>query len=218
MSRDLYQDLFQPGLSMYLENLIPARPPILQEMEAYAGSKHFPIVGPVVGQLFYLLTRLGGARRVFELGSGFGYSTSWFAMGVRDNGGGEVYHVVWDEALSRSARGYLDRLGLTTLVHFRVNEAVEELRRAEGLFDVIFSDIEKDGYPASLPVMKEHLAPGGLMLVDNMFWRGRVLDPKVTDADTSAIRQFTNSVFADPDFVSTIVPLRDGVLMARKRD
>ncbi len=217
MSRNLYQDLYQPALTAYLEGLIPPRPPVLQEMEDYARSTRFPVVGPVVGQMFYVLTRLRGARRVFELGSGFGYSTAWFAMGVRDNGGGEVFHVVWDKRLSEAAREYLGRLGLADLVRFRIREAVEELRQTPGQFDVIFSDIDKEGYPASLPVIKEHLARGGVMLVDNMFWRGKVLDPSVTDEATTGIRQFVTAVFADKDFVSTIVPLRDGVLVALRK-
>jgi caffeoyl-CoA O-methyltransferase len=217
MSRNLYQDLNQPALTAYLEGLIPPRPPVLQEMEDYARSTRFPIVGPVVGQMFYVLTRLRGARRVFELGSGFGYSTAWFAMGVRDNGGGEVFHVVWDKRLSEAAREYLGRLGLADLVRFKTREAVEELRQTPGQFDVIFSDIDKEGYPASLPVIKEHLARGGVMLVDNMFWRGKVLDPSVTDDATTGIRQFVTAVFADKDFVSTIVPLRDGVLLALRK-
>lgn len=217
MSRNLYQDLYQPALTAYLEGLIPPRPPVLQEMEDYARSARFPIVGPVVGQMFYVLTRLRGARRVFELGSGFGYSTAWFAMGVRDNGGGEVFHVVWDKRLSEAAREYLGRLGLADLVRFKIREAVEELRQTQGQFDVIFSDIDKEGYPASLPVIKEHLARGGVMLVDNMFWRGKVLDPSATDEATTGIRQFVAAVFADKDFVSTIVPLRDGVLVALRK-
>lgn len=202
----------------YLEGLIPARPPVLQEMEAYARAHRFPIVGPVVGQLFYLLTRASGARRVFELGSGYGYSTAWFGMGVRDNGGGEVFHVVWDDALSQSARGHLKRLGLVSIVRFRVGEAVAALRAEDGRFDIIFSDINKEGYPASLPVIKQRLKPGGLLLVDNMFWNGKVVDRRVTDADTEAIRTFTRAVFDDPEFVSTIVPLRDGVLVARRQE
>lgn len=217
MSQALVRNLYSPALGSYLEGLIPARPPVLQEMEAYAERNRFPIIGPVVGQLFYLLTRLGGARRVFELGSGYGYSTAWFAMGVRDNGGGEVFHVVWDERLSQSARAYLGRLGLAELVRFRVQEAVEELRRTEGEFDIIFSDIEKDGYPASLPVIKQRLGSGGVLLVDNMLWSGRVFDPQAADPDTAGIRTFTQAVFSDPELVSTIVPLRDGVLVARRR-
>jgi caffeoyl-CoA O-methyltransferase len=217
MSRDLYQDLTQPALAAYLEGVIPPRPPVLREMEAEAASRRFPIVGPVVGRLFYLLTRLAGARRVFELGSGFGYSTAWFAMAVRDNGGGTVHHVVWDEALSRQARGYLGRLGLADFVRFSVNEAVAELRAAEGEFDVIFNDIEKHEYPASVPVMKAHLRPGGILLVDNMIWRGRVLDPAVTDPATRGVRELTRLLFEDPDFTGVIVPLRDGVFVGRRR-
>lgn len=209
--------LVDEAFASYLEGLIPARPPVLQEMEAYARAHQFPIVGPVVGQLFYMLTRLGGARRVFELGSGYGYSTAWFAIGVRENGGGEVFHVVWDDGLSRSARGYLERLDLLSVVRFHVGEAVAALRATEGGFDIIFSDIDKDAYPVSLPVIKQHLNPGGLLLVDNMYWRGRVVDRRVRDVETTAIRTFTRAVFADPEFVSTIVPLRDGVLVARRR-
>ncbi|HLY21865.1 MAG TPA: O-methyltransferase [bacterium] len=216
MSRDLYQDLTQPALTAYLEGVIPARPPILQEMEAYAAERRFPIVGPVVGRLFYLLTRATGARRVFEMGSGFGYSTAWFALAVRDNGGGEVHHVVWDEELSRQARGYLGRLGLADVVRFSVNEAVAELDRTPGEFDVIFNDIEKDAYPASFPVMKTHLRPGGLLLVDNMIWRGRAMDPAVNDAATRGVREVTRLLFADPDFTGVIVPLRDGVFVGHK--
>jgi len=205
-------------LAAYVDDLIPARPPILREMEAYARAHRFPIVGPAVGRFFYLLTRLAGARRIFEMGSGFGYSTAWFAMGVRENGGGEVWHVVWDGELSQAARGHLERLGLLPVVRFHVGEAVEALRAAEGRYDIIFSDIDKDAYPASLPVIKDHLAPGGVLLVDNMFWHGKVADRRARDADTQAIRTFTQAVFDDPEFDSAIVPLRDGVLVARRRE
>lgn len=215
MSKDLYQDLAQPALSAYLESLIPARPPVLQEMEARAEQRRFPIVGPVVGRLFYLLTRLAGARRVFELGSGFGYSTAWFAMAVRDNGGGDVHHAVWDESLSQQARGYLARLGLTDVVRFHVGEAVEILRRTAGEFDVIFNDIDKEGYPASLPVMKAHLRRGGILLVDNMIWRGRVLDPAATDPATQGVRELTRLLVADSELTGLVVPLRDGIFVGR---
>lgn len=216
MSRDLYQDLAQPALTAYIEGVIPARPPVLQEMETYAAQRKFPIVGPVVGQLFYLLTRASGARRVFELGSGFGYSTAWFAMAVRDNGGGEVHHVVWDDGLSQQARGYLGRLGLTGVVRFTVGEAVAALDGTSGEFDVIFNDIEKDGYPASFPVMKAHLRRGGILLVDNMIWRGRAMDPAVDDPATRGVREITRLLFSDPDLTGVIVPLRDGVFVGHK--
>src|SRR6476620_3028139 len=89
----------------YLTTLVPQRSPELQKMEAYAQEHRFPIIGPAAGQNCYLLAQLIGARRIFELGSGYGYSTAWFARAVQENtqgnGGGEVYHVVWDENLSQ---------------------------------------------------------------------------------------------------------------------
>jgi predicted O-methyltransferase YrrM len=206
--------LYAPRLEAYLEGLVPSRHPVMREMEERARQTGFPIVGPVVGHLFYQLGRMVGARRVFEMGSGFGYSTAWLALAVRDNGGGEVYHVVWDERLSREARDYLGRLGLLDIVRFRVAEAVSELAGTGGEFDLIFNDIEKPAYPQSLPVIKSRLRRGGLLLVDNMLWSGRVWDEAANDPATQGVREFTRLVFADPDFVASIIPIRDGVLLA----
>ena len=86
-------DLLSPQLRDYLDGLIPARPPELARMEAYAREHGFPIIGPACGHLCYQRARTIGARQVFELGSGYGYSTAFFACAVRDNGGGAVHHV-----------------------------------------------------------------------------------------------------------------------------
>ena len=101
-----------PEVREYLDSLVPPRAAEVQAMEDYARQEGFPIVGPASGQLCYQVARMIGARQVFELGSGYGYSTYWFARAVRENGGGTVHHVVWDEALSRQARGHLQRLGM----------------------------------------------------------------------------------------------------------
>src|SRR5688572_8287092 len=95
----------------YLDALVPERPAELQKMEAYAEQHKFPIIGPACGHLCYQVARMIGARRIFELGSGYGYSTAFFARAVKENGGGVVHHVVWDEALSQRARTHLAALG-----------------------------------------------------------------------------------------------------------
>jgi predicted O-methyltransferase YrrM len=204
-------------ISAYLERLVPPRPAELLAMEAYAREHRFPIVGPAAGLFCYLLTRLTGARRVFEMGSGYGYSTSWFARAVRENGGGVVFHVVWDEALSRRARGHLDVLGLGDLIEYRVGEAVQVLRDTDGPFDLVFNDIEKDGYPASLPVIADKLRPGGLLIVDNALWHGRVFDPADRRAATEGVRAVTRMLTADPAWTTSLVPVRDGMLVAYRR-
>jgi predicted O-methyltransferase YrrM len=155
-----------------------------------------------------------GARRVFELGSGYGYSTAWFARAVRENGGGEVHHTVWDADLSRQARGHLAALGLADLVRFHEAEAVSALAAQSGPFDLVFSDIDKEGYPDSLPVIEERLRPGGVLIVDNMLWGNRVLDPAERDDDTEGVRELTRRVSRGSGWISSILPIRDGLLLA----
>lgn len=206
------------GLTAWLDELVPTRPAGLQAMEAEAARTGFPVIGPACGQLCYLLARLAGARKVFELGSGFGYSTAWFARAVAENGGGRVHHTVWDRSLSDRARAHLGALGLDGIVHFHVGEAVAALRDAEGPFDAVFLDIDKAGYPAALPVIRSRLKPGGLLIADNLVWSGRVLDPADASPDTGAIREFTRRVTGDPAWTASIVPIRDGLLVARLAD
>src|SRR5690349_24749598 len=95
------------------------------------------------------------AKSVFELGSGYGYSTAWFAKAVRENGGGMVHHTVWDEDLSKRVQEHLFALGSADVVQFHVAEAVETLSQTTGLFDLIFNDIDKVVYPDSLLVIKD---------------------------------------------------------------
>lgn len=208
--------LFAPGLGPYLDALVPERHAELRTMEAVATRTNFPIIGPAAGHYCYLMARLAGARSIFELGSGFGYSTAWFARAVAENGGGMVHHVVWDEDLSAKARKHLAAMGLEAQVEFHVGEAVATLRETAGPFDLVFNDIDKTGYPASLPVIAEKLRPGGILITDNLLWHGRVLDETDQSADTLGVREFTRMVTTDPSWTASIVPIRDGLLVARR--
>jgi len=97
-----------PAVTAYLDTLVPPRAPEFHVMEEEAARTSFPIIGPAVGHFCYLMARLLHATTVFELGSGFGYSTAWFARAVLENGGGVVHHVVWDDELSARARKHLE--------------------------------------------------------------------------------------------------------------
>jgi len=200
----------------YIDSLVPSRPPEMQAMETEAEWTNFPIIGPTSGYLCYQVARMITAKRVFELGSGFGYSTAWFARAVTENGGGEVYHVVWDEDLSRQAHAHLSALGYGDIIHYHVGEAVQTLRDASGLFDLIFNDIDKEDYPNSLPVIAEKLRPGGVLIVDNMLWHGRIFDGKDHTPATDGIRRLTGLLTNNPDWVTSLIPVRDGVMLAYK--
>ncbi len=208
--------LIPQNLMDYIDSLVPPRPPEMQTMETEAEWTNFPIIGPTSGYLCYQVARMISARRIFELGSGFGYSTSWFARAVTENGGGEVFHVVWDENLSRQARAHLSALGYGDIIHYHVGEAVQTLREASGLFDLIFNDIDKQDYPNSLPVIAEKLRPGGVLIVDNMLWHGRIFDGKDHSQETEGIRELTGLLTNNSEWVTTLIPVRDGVMLAYK--
>jgi predicted O-methyltransferase YrrM len=210
-------DLISPEVSSYLEKLVPARSGELAAMEAYASENNFPIVGPIAGQLCYQLARLMGAQRVFELGSGYGYSTAWFARAVQENGGGVVHHVVWDDKLSQMARKHLGALGYTDIVRFQVGEAVEALRNTDATFDIIFNDIDKAGYPASVPVILEKLRPGGLLIIDNMLWSGKIFDEQDNSPATVGVREVTKLLTDSSKWITTLAPIRDGLIVAMKK-
>ena len=207
-------DPIAPEVRRYLDDLVPARPAELAAMEEHARRTGFPIVGPASGQLCYQVTRMIGARSIFELGSGFGYSTAWFARAVRENGGGTVHHVVWDAELSARARRHLAALGYQDIVRYHVGEAVAALSEAEGPYDVIFNDIDKRLYPDSLPVIERKLRPGGVLIIDNMLWSGRIFDDADRSADTEGVRRFTALITADRGWTVSLAPIRDGLIVA----
>lgn len=204
-------------LQAYLDSFVPPRPTEMQAMEVYAREKSFPIIGPTAGYLCYQITRMIDARNVVELGSGYGYSTAWFAQGVQENGGGTVHHIVWDEALSKKARGHLSALGFNGIVQYHVAEAVGALAEMSGPFDLIFNDIDKSAYPASLHIAKGKLRSGGVLIVDNILWGGRIFDTSDTSRSTEGVRALSRQIANDPDWIVSLAPIRDGLIVAFKK-
>jgi caffeoyl-CoA O-methyltransferase len=119
--------------------------------------------------------------------------------------------------LSQQAQKHLGALGYADIVQFHNAEAVETLRQTQGPFDIIFNDIDKEGYPESLPVIKEKLRHGGILIIDNMIWHGQTLDPNDHESSTEAIRRFTRDVTSDLDWIVSLIPARDGMIVAYKK-
>ena len=183
-------------------------------MEAYAAKHDVPIVGPAVGTLLEVLARSIGATRVFEMGSAIGYSTAFFAQAVGK--GGQVVYTDGSQENADRARSYLERADLADRVVFRVGDAAASLDSTTGYYDLIFIDVDKDGYPRALKSAAPRIRKGGYLLADNTLWSGRVVDPASRDKATEGIRQFNQTLFALQEFRSVIVPLRDGVAIARR--
>jgi len=206
--------LVAPELDQYIRDLVPPRDPVIAEMEAYAKEHDVPIVGPAVATLLELLARSIGAERVFELGSAIGYSTAFFARAVGK--GGQVFYTDGSQENASRAKGYLEKMGLADRVVIKVGDAVTALEATTGYYDVIFIDVDKDGYPAALQAAAPRVRKGGYLLADNVLWSGRVVDSSQRDANTEGIRAFNQRLFSLDEFKSVIVPLRDGVAIARR--
>jgi predicted O-methyltransferase YrrM len=185
-------------------------------MEAEGKERGFPIIGRMVGVAIEILARGIGARRVFELGSGFGYSGYWFSRAVGPQG--ELHLTDGDPENEHKAQDYLGRAGLWAPVTFHVGDAVTALGDTEGDFDVVYCDIDKHGYPEAWRAARERIRPGGMFICDNTLWSGRVLDdPSIEDTRpewTAAIKEMNQAVATDTAFLTTILPIRDGVLVA----
>lgn len=192
---------------------------VLSAMEERAEADGFPIVGRAVGRFLELMARSVGARRVLELGSGYGYSAYWFARAVGE--GGEVVCTEMDADLAADGEAYLERAGLAGPVRYRVGEALEGLAAETGDFDVIFCDADKDAYPDCWRAARDRLRVGGLYLCDNVLWYGLVVtgqEREGLEGWTARIREHNRLVAEDPDYAASIIPLRDGVLTALRTD
>ena len=210
------------GVEKYLTGLAESQhaDPVLDDMEARAAEHGFPIVGRATGRYLELAARSIGARRVMELGSGYGYSAYWFARAVGVEG--EVVCTDGDAENATLAEGYLTAAGVWERVHYRVGDALTGLGETTGDFDVVYCDVDKDGYPACWEAARERIRLGGMYLCDNVIWSGRVAEgTDGTDGTddprpewTAAIREHNRLVSEDSRFVSSIVPIRDGVMTA----
>lgn len=212
-------DIVSPAVEAYVARLLDRHTePILAEMEAEAASRGFPIVGRHVGVTFELLARAIGAQRMIELGSGFGYSAYWFARAVGERG--EVHCTDGDAENARKAMDYLSRAGLSTPVVYHVGEAIGILRdEVEGTFDLVYCDIDKGGYPDAWRAARDRIRVGGLYVCDNVLWYGRVTDAEVEDERpelTEAIREHNRLIAEDDRYLSSVLPIRDGVTVAMR--
>jgi predicted O-methyltransferase YrrM len=199
----------------YIYSLLPRRDAIRREMERYAARHRVPIIGPACGRLLYQLARLVRARRVFEMGSAIGYSTTWLAEAVGPHG--KVFYTDGDPANARRAAEHLRRAGVRGRVQILVGDALEMLGKTGGQFDLIFNDVNKIQYPEVFRLAVPRLRVGGLFITDNVLWSGRVARrAPARDLNTRAIQNFNRMIYRSPKLFTTLVPLRDGFAICQK--
>jgi len=193
---------------------------IEEEMEA----RDLPAiqVSPLEGRLLGLLARMADVTRVLEIGTLGGYSGLWILSSLPEEA--ELVTLEKEEAHAELAREAFRRAGVDDRAEVLVGDAAELLEemavgggRAESTFDMAFVDADKESYPLYLDRLTTLMRPGGLVTADNVFWDGKVVDEAADDAATRAIRQFNRTLAEDDAFEAAVIPIRDGLAVARYR-
>jgi predicted O-methyltransferase YrrM len=205
----------------YIESVATPLLPALAAIEAAAAPLHIPIVDRDSGRVLSVLA--GGRRRIVEVGTAYGYSTLWMALGQPADG--TIVTIDPDRERTDLARGWWREAGIAderiTVVTAPALAAFEAGEPAlAGPFDLAFIDALKPEYEGYLKALVGRLAPGALVVADNVLWSGRVSGSRPSeagDANTAALRAFDAAVLADPRFSATILPVGDGLLIAAWR-
>ena len=194
--------------------------PVLLEMEAAAGPEGIPILNRDSGRMLAVLSV--GRRRVVEVGTAIGYSTLWMALAQPD--GGTITTIDPDRERTRRAREFWGRAGVAADRIAVVNAPALEAFAADppelrGPFDLAFIDALKPEYPGYLDAILPRLAPGALVVADNVLWSGRTsgVRPARPGDGTEELREVCRRLSTDPDFETTILPIGDGLLVAARR-
>ncbi|CAN5741046.1 hypothetical protein BH24CHL4_BH24CHL4_21350 [soil metagenome] len=211
-------DILDSRVDAYLRELNAKHDdPVLLEMEALAKEKSFPIVGRLCGAFLEAMALTARAGVVFEMGSGYGYSAWWFSRAVGE--GGKVYCTDGNPENRALAEQFLTRAGRWDRIEYHVGWAQEVLQAAPDSFDIVYNDIDKEQYPEAWLLAKDRIRFGGLYICDNVLWSGRATGGEADDGteQTAAIRKHNELIFSDPDFDAFIYPVRDGLIVARRR-
>ena len=205
--------LLPRNIEAYLAKRASHKDTVLRKMEQKADREGFPIVGPQVGQMLLLMARSINATRIFEMGSGFGYSALWFAKALPASGCVTLTETASTRSLE--AEAFFRKARKKSNAQFLIGDAIELIAKEQGQFDVIFLDADKARYPLAFKVALPKLRRGGLFIADNVLWSGQVAEPS-PDADARGILEFTDLIFGTRGITSSIIPLRDGVSISLK--
>lgn len=213
-------DFLSPELQQYITRHTSPEPPLLSELNRETHTKVMKprmLSGHVQGRFLALLSQMIKPEQVLEIGTYTGYSAICLAEGLAP--GGLVHTIDVNEELEDMVRGYLSRAGLTDKVRYYIGPALQLIPTLDYSFDLVFIDADKINNALYYEMVLDKVVPGGFILVDNVLWSGKVAQQpnKKIDADTQSILDFNARIQADDRVENLLLPLRDGLMMIRKK-
>ena len=205
--------ILQKDQAEYLDRLLPQTDRLLTEMEAYAAKHRVPIADREVAAFIEITARSSGAKRALEIGMAIGYSVIHLARGMGE--GSLVVTIEPNEEMINAASGYLQRAGLADRARIERGKALDVLPRLDEPFDLLFIDAVKEEYKHYLDLGLKRLRSGGVVIVDNLLWGGKVAGHDA-EASTIALREFNVYFVNHPQLRSVVLPVGDGLGYAVK--
>lgn len=206
-------------IEAYAEAHSAPEPPLLAELARETRAKVlYPrmLSGHLQGRLLSLLAALIKPRRILEVGTYTGYSCLCLAEGLA--AGGTIDTIEIEPERETMIRHYIGRAGLAEQIHLHIGPAAEVIPGLGEGFDLVFLDADKENYLAYYELILPRMRPGALLVADNVLWSGKVLDNEQQDKETRGLRAFNLRVSTDPRVQPLLLPVRDGLMLARLRE
>ena len=205
--------IIQHDQAEYLDQLLTQKDPLLAEMEAYAAEHRVPIADREVARFIEITARITGARKALEIGMAIGYSVVHLVRGMGEQG--RVVTIDPSDEMINAATGYLQRAGLLDRVEIKRGKALEVMPNLDETFDMLFIDALKEEYSQYLDLGLPRLRTGGVVIVDNLLWGGKVASGD-TETSTVALRKFNPYFINHPQLLAEVLPVGDGLGYAVK--
>jgi predicted O-methyltransferase YrrM len=209
--------IFTEEIQNYAESFTSGESNVLRELREHCYA-HFEdkamLSGFVQGRILSMFSHMIRPHKVLEIGTYLGYSTICLAEGLAD--GGEVVSLDVNEETNRVAQGYIDKTEYANRIQLRLGEAAFVLPHVAGPYDLVFIDADKPNYANYYNLVFDKVRPGGFIIADNVLWSGKVLDEE-KDENTQALHDFNKMVLADDRVENVLFPVRDGLMIVRKR-
>ncbi|AZZ59196.1 class I SAM-dependent methyltransferase [Riemerella anatipestifer] len=207
-----------PEMDRYLELHTSSEPEILRKLrrETYQKTTQpHMISGVQQGRLLSIISQLLRPKSVLEIGTFTGYATLSIAEGLPS--GGKITTLDINEDLAYIPKKYFEESIYSDKIDFRLENALDYLNSTQEKFDMVFVDADKGNYINYFNAVKDRLNSGGILMFDNVLWYGKVLEENSKDKSTQVIKELNEILAKDPDFENLILPLRDGLNLARKK-
>lgn len=212
-------EFFDPRLENYVESHTTEESALLKELNR---TTHLKVLNPRMlsghfqGRLLSMISHMVRPQKVLEIGTYTGYSALCFAEGLAE--GGKVITLDINEELEEFVRGYIEKAGMEDKLEYIIGNAMQLIPGMDERFDLVFIDADKENYCHYYDLVFDKVKPGGYILADNVLWSGKVIgDYEKADKDTKILMDYNQKVQNDPRVDNILLPIRDGIMMARKK-